>query len=64
MAWILLKKLRESFPKFCNKTRFNYTRKFLFKVIELIHKKLTEILDYYSDPYSIVDSMHIYAYKF
>ncbi len=58
------KNLKELFPKFCNRTRFNRTRRFLFRVIELIRKKLTEILGYYSDPHRIVDSMPIYACKF
>lgn len=65
-AWIgyCKKNLRELFPNFSCGTRFNKTRTALFKVIESIRKKLSEILCIHYDNHRIVDSMPIYACKF
>lgn len=65
-AWIgyCKKNLRDLFPQFPSRTRFNRTRRALFKVIEIIRKKLSEILGIQYDNHRIVDSMPIYACKF
>lgn len=65
-AWIgfCKKNLRQLFPRFPCRTRFNRTRRALFKVIEIIRKRLSEILCTQYDNHRIVDSMPIYACKF
>ncbi|WP_409068351.1 IS982 family transposase [Clostridium sp. FAM 1755] len=65
-AWIAYckKNLRDLFPKFPCRTRFNRTRRALFKVMENIRKKLNEILGIQYDNHRIVDSMPIYVCKF
>jgi len=51
------KNLTDLFPKFCDRTRFNRTRRSLFKIIELIHAKLSQLLGYCDSKLRIVDSM-------
>lgn len=65
-AWVgyCKKNLKKLFPSFCSRTRFNRTRRALYKTIELIRHKLTERFGYHYDYFRIVDSMPIYACKF
>lgn len=58
-AWIgyCKKNLRQLFPKFPCRTRFNRTRRALFKVIEIIRKRLNQMLFRQYDNYRIVDLM-------
>lgn len=65
-AWVgyCKKNLKELFPSFCSRTRFNRTRRALYKTIELIRHNLTERFGYHYDYFRIVDSMPIYACKF
>lgn len=58
------KNLKELFPSFCSRTRFNRTRRALYKTIELIRHNLTKLIRYNHDFFRIVDSMPIYACKF
>ncbi|WP_102401093.1 IS982 family transposase [Haloimpatiens massiliensis] len=55
---------KDLFPRFCNRSRFNRTRRALMKVIESIRNTLTSILGYTEDYFRIIDSMPIYACKF
>ncbi|MCC9295961.1 IS982 family transposase [Clostridium sp. WLY-B-L2] len=65
-AWVgyCKKNLKELFPSFCSRTRFNRTRKSLYKIIELIRHNLTKLVRCNYDFFRIVDSMPIYACKF
>lgn len=65
-AWVgyCKKNLKELFPSFCSRTRFNRTRRALYKTIELIRHNLTKLIRYNHDFFRIVDSMPIYACKF
>lgn len=56
--------LRDLFPKFCDRTRFNRTRRSLHSVIDEIRKQLTCILGYQYESVRIVDSIPISVYKF
>lgn len=58
------KNLRDLFPKFCERSRFNRTRKNLHAVIEEIRVKIPEILGYSKDPYRIIDSIPVPVCKF
>jgi len=58
------KNLRHLFPKFCDRTRFNRTRRSLHKVIEEIMNKTIFLLGYEHDPHRIADSMPIPVCKF
>lgn len=58
------KNMRDLFPKFCDRTRFNRTRRNLHAAIEEIHKDLSYLIDYAKQPYRIVDSMPIPVCKF
>lgn len=58
------KNLRDLFPKFCDRTRFNRTRRNLHSIIEEIRKELLNITSYASQPYRIVDSIPIPVCKF
>lgn len=49
--------LTDLFPRFCDRSRFNRTRRALHKVIEIIRDKITSLLGYSFDPYRIIDSM-------
>lgn len=51
------KNFKDLFPRFCDRSRFNRTRRALFKIIELIHKKLSQLLGYYDSTVRVVDSM-------
>jgi len=65
-AWVgyCKKNLKELFPTFCSRTRFNRTRRALYRTIELIRYKLTKVIGYSYDSFRIADSMPIYACKF
>jgi hypothetical protein len=58
------KNMRDLFPKFCDRTRFNRTRRNLHAVIEEIRKELSILTDYAKQPYRIVDSIPIPVCKF
>ena len=58
------KNMRDLFPRFCHRTRFNRTRRNLQAVIEEIRKELSKLTDYVKQPYRIVDSMPIPVCKF
>lgn len=65
-AWLgyCKKNLKDLFPQFCGRARFNRTRRTLFKIIEIIRKRLNEMLGNQYDNHRIVNSMPIYACKF
>lgn len=58
------KNMRDLFPRFCDRTRFNRTRRNLHAVIEEIRKELSRVTDYAHQPYRIVDSIPIPVCKF
>ena len=58
------KNMRDLFPKFCDRTRFNRTRRNLHAVIEEIRKEVSHITGCSEKPYRIVDSMPIPVCKF
>lgn len=58
------KNLRDLFPRFCDRTRFNRTRRNLHAVIKEIRKELSNLTDYVQQPYRIVDSIPIPVCKF
>jgi hypothetical protein len=65
-AWLdfCKKNMRDLFPRFCDRTRFNQTRRNLHAVIEEIRKELSNLTDYAKQPYRIVDSIPIPVCKF
>ncbi|MBU5257613.1 IS982 family transposase [Tissierella praeacuta] len=65
-AWLGFcnKNLRDLFPRFCSRTRFNRTRRALHSVIDEIRKELTKILGYRDKSVRIVDSIPIPVCKF
>jgi hypothetical protein len=58
------KNLRDLFARFCDRTRFNKTRRNLHAIIEEIRKELSNLTDYAQQPYRIVDSIPIPVCKF
>ncbi|WP_353097795.1 IS982 family transposase, partial [Tissierella praeacuta] len=56
--------LKDLFPKFCERTRFNRTRKALHAVIDEIRKQLACILVYPNESVRIIDSIPITVCKF
>lgn len=58
------KNMRDLFPRFCDRTRFNRTRRNLHAVIEEIRKELSKLTGYATEPYRIVDSIPIPVCKF
>lgn len=65
-AWVgyCKKNLKDLFPTFCSRTRFNRTRRALYRTIELIRHKLIKIVGYDNDLFRVADSMPVYACKF
>lgn len=65
-AWFSFckKNMRDLFPRFCDRTRFNRTRRNLHAVIEEIRKKLSELTEFIHKPYRIIDSIPIPVCKF
>lgn len=65
-AWLgfCRRNLRDLFPKFCDRTRFNRTRRALHAVIDEIRKQLTNILGYQNKSVRIIDSIPIPVCKF
>lgn len=65
-AWLgfCRKNLRDLFPKFCDRTRFNRTRRGLHAVIDEIRKELTSLLGYQSQSVRVIDSIPIPVCKF
>lgn len=65
-AWLgyCKRNLKELFPSFCSRTRFNRTRRALYRTIELIRHSLTKFISLQYDCFRIVDSMPVYACKF
>jgi hypothetical protein len=58
------KNMRDLFPRFCDRTRFNRTRRNIHAVIEEIRKELSKLTSYATEPYRIVDSISIPVCKF
>jgi len=58
------KNLADLFPRFCDRTRFNRTRRNLHAIIDEIRKKLSSKLGYINDPHRIIDSIPIPVCKF
>ena len=56
--------MRDLFPRFCDRTRFNRTRRNLHAVIEEIRKELSTLTNYAEQPCRIVDSIPIPVCKF
>lgn len=56
--------MKDLFPKFCHRTRFNRTRRNLHSVIEEIRKEISSITGHNLHAYRIVDSIHIPVCKF
>ena len=65
-AWLgfCRRNLRDLFPKFCDRTRFNRTRRALHAVIDEIHKQFSCILGYQDESMRIIDSIPIPVCKF
>lgn len=65
-AWLgfCKKNLRKLFPNFCDRSRFNRTRRALHSVIDEIQKEITSMLGYLHNPYRIIDSIHVSVCKF
>ena len=65
-AWLGFceKNLKDLFPRLCDRTRFNRTRRALHAVIEEIRNKLTTVLGYRNESVRIVDSIPIPVCKF
>ncbi|SCG82981.1 transposase, IS4 [Proteiniborus sp. DW1] len=58
------KNLADLFPRFCDRTRFNRTRRNLHSIIDEIRKKLSSKLGYINDPHRIIYSIPIPVCKF
>ena len=58
------KNMKDLFPKFCERSRFNRTRRNLHAVIEEIRKELASLTELAAEPYRIIDSMPIPVCKF
>lgn len=58
------KNLRDLFPKLCDRSRFNRTRRNLHAVIEEIRKKISSLTELAEQPYRIIDSIPIPVCKF
>lgn len=58
------KNMKDLFPKFCDRTRFNRTRRNLHAVIEEIQKELSKLTELAIQPYRIIDSIPIPVCKF
>lgn len=58
------KNLKDLFPRFCDRTRFNRTRRGLHAIIDEIRKEITSMLGFNNDPYRIIDSIPIPVCKF
>jgi hypothetical protein len=58
------KNMKDLFPKLCDRTRFNRTRRNLHAVIEEIRKELSSLTELAEEPYRIIDSIPIPVYKF
>ncbi|WIV13647.1 IS982 family transposase [Proteiniborus sp. MB09-C3] len=58
------KNLADLFPRLCDRTRFNRTRRNLHSIIDEIRKKLSSKLGYTDDPHRIIDSIPIPVCKF
>ena len=58
------KNMQDLFPKLCDRSRFNRTRRNLHAVIEEIRKELSNLTELSDQPYRIVDSIPIPVYKF
>lgn len=58
------KNMKDLFPRLCDRTRFNRTRRNLHAVIEEIRKELSSLTELSDQPYRIIDSMPIPVCKF
>ena len=58
------KNMRDLFPKLCDRSRFNRTRRNLHAVIEEIRKELSSLTKLAKQPYRIIDSIPIPVCKF
>ncbi len=58
------KNMKDLFPRLCDRTRFNRTRRNLHAVIEEIRKELSSLTELADQPYRIIDSMPIPVCKF
>ncbi|MBZ4655739.1 MAG: transposase family protein [Thermoanaerobacter sp.] len=58
------KNINDLFPKFCDRSRFDRTRRNLHAVIEEIRKELSKLTEYAKQPYRIIDSMPLPVCKF
>lgn len=65
-AWIcyVKKNMKDLFPKMCDRSRFNRTRKNLMSVIKEIREKLNLCYENYHDEYRIIDSFPLPVCKF
>lgn len=58
------KNMKDLFPKLCDRSRFNRTRRNLHAVIEEIRKELSSLTELAEQPYRIIDSIPIPVCKF
>lgn len=58
------KNMKDLFPKLCDRSRFNRTRRNLHAVIEAIRKELSSLTELAEQPYRIIDSIPIPVCKF
>ncbi|SHF60662.1 transposase, IS4 family [Desulforamulus putei DSM 12395] len=65
-AWFSFckKNMKDLFPRLCDRSRFNRTRRNLHAVIEEIRKELSSLTEFADQPYRIIDSMPIPVCKF
>lgn len=56
--------MKDLFPKLCDRSRFNRTRRNLYAVIEEIRKELATLAELAAEPYRIIDSIPIPVCKF
>ena len=65
-AWLayIKKNLHDLFPRICDRSRFNRTRRSLIKVIEHIRVHLNLYYDYYMDDLRIIDSLPLQVCEF
>lgn len=58
------KNMQDLFPKLCDRSRFNRTRRNLHAVIEEIRKEVASLTELAAEPYRIIDSIPVPVCKF
>lgn len=65
-AWLKFVKrnFKDIFPRMCDRTRFNRTRRNLHVIIKEIRKYMTSFLGYQAQPIRMIDSIPVLVCKF